>query len=162
VSAAPVTVELRRLTLGDLGDIERVEQRSYATGWSRSMFAGELAKASSYCMGAWDTDTDRLVAYLIVSRYVDAWHIMNLAVDVPYRGRGIARRLLEELFTSTDTEALRGYTLEVRVSNERAIHLYEAAGFTITGVRRGYYTDNREDAYVMWRDPARLAAGAGS
>jgi ribosomal-protein-alanine N-acetyltransferase len=87
---------------------------------------------------------------------------MNLAVDVPYRGRGIARRLLEELFTSTDTEALRGYTLEVRVSNERAIHLYEAAGFTITGVRRGYYTDNREDAYVMWRDPARLAAGAGS
>jgi len=151
VSAAPITIELRKLTLQDLGDIEPVERRSYVTGWSRSMFAGELAKPSSYCIGAWDTETDRLVGYLIVSRYVDAWHIMNLAVDVPYRGRGIARRLLDELFAATESDVMRGYTLEVRVSNERAIHLYKAAGFTVSGVRRGYYTDNREDAYVMWR-----------
>jgi len=48
---------------------------------------------------------------------------------------------------------MRGYTLEVRVSNARAIHLYEAAGFRTTGIRRGYYTDNREDAFVMWKDP---------
>jgi len=142
---------LRKLTLADLGDIEPVERRSYTTGWSRSMFAGELAKPSSYCIGAWDTETKHLVGYLIVSRYVDAWHIMNLAIDVPYRGHGIARRLLDELFADTESDAMRGYTLEVRVSNARAIRLYEAAGFTISGVRRGYYTDNREDAYVMWR-----------
>jgi ribosomal-protein-alanine N-acetyltransferase len=127
------------------------------------MFAGELAKASSFCVGAFDEEErGRLAGYLIVSRYVDAWHIMNLAIDEPYRRRGIARRLLDELFVTTDADPLRGYTLEVRITNERAIRLYEAAGFRITGVRRGYYTDNREDAYVMWKDPLQApAAGHG-
>jgi ribosomal-protein-alanine N-acetyltransferase len=147
-------IEIRRLGLADLGAIEKVERRAYPTPWSRSMFAGELAKPSSFCIGAFDPDRDgRLAGYLIVSRYVDAWHIMNLAVDEPYRGRGIARQLLDELFAATAGDAMRGYTLEVRISNQRAIGLYERAGFRITGVRRGYYTDNREDAYVMWKDP---------
>jgi ribosomal-protein-alanine N-acetyltransferase len=150
-------IELRPLTLGDLGDIERIERRSYPTPWSRSMFAGELAKPSSYCTGAVDGETGKLVGYLIVSRYVDAWHIMNIAVDGPYRGRGIARRLLDDLFAATAGDELRGYTLEVRVSNGPAIRLYEGIGFRTTGVRRGYYTDNREDAYVMWRDPVSPA-----
>ena len=57
---------------------------------------------------------------------------------------------------------MRGYTLEVRVSNRKAIGLYENAGFRITGVRRGYYTDNREDAYVMWKDPIRQTAASGA
>jgi ribosomal-protein-alanine N-acetyltransferase len=146
-------IELRPLTLSELGQIEKIERRSYPTPWSRSMFAGELAKPSSHCVGAFDRDRRSLAAYMIVSRYVDAWHIMNLAVDGPYRGRGLARRLLDHLFAATAGDAMRGYTLEVRVSNARAIHLYEAAGFRTTGVRRGYYTDNREDAFVMWKDP---------
>ena len=79
---------------------------------------------------------------------------MNIAVDERYRRCGIARLLLDELFALTAAEGLRGYTLEVRVSNARAIELYERAGFRTTGLRRGYYTDNREDAYVMWRDPS--------
>jgi ribosomal-protein-alanine N-acetyltransferase len=120
------------------------------------MFAGELSKPSSHCLGAVDTELDRLVGYLIVSRYVDAWHIMNIAVDIPWRARGIARRLLGDLFAATASDSLRGYTLEVRISNDRAIRLYEGLGFRTTGVRRGYYTDNREDAYVMWKDPVEL------
>jgi ribosomal-protein-alanine N-acetyltransferase len=149
-------IELRRLTVAELGAIERIERRSYMTAWSRSMFAGEFAKSSSICLGAFDVDAgDRLAGYLIVSRYVDAWHVMNLAVDEPYRRRGIGRALLCELFARTKDYSLGGYTLEVRVSNRGAIALYEHAGFRVTGVRRGYYTDNREDAYVMWRNPIR-------
>jgi ribosomal-protein-alanine N-acetyltransferase len=150
-----VTIDLRRLTLADLGEIETIERRSYPTPWSRSMFASELAKPSSRCMGAFHVEAERLVGYLIVARYVDAWHIMNLAVDEPYRGRGLARRLLQDLFDATEGDGMRGYTLEVRISNTRAIRLYERMGFTSSGIRRGYYTDNREDAYVMWRSPAR-------
>jgi ribosomal-protein-alanine N-acetyltransferase len=147
-------IELRRLTLADVPDIERIERISYATPWSRPMFAGELSKASSYCVGAFDTDrANRLAGYLIVSRYVDAWHIMNIAVDEPYRCRGIARRLLNDLFAATSGDTMRGYTLEVRVSNAAAIRLYERTGFRSSGVRPAYYTDNREDAYVMWKDP---------
>ena len=63
--------------------------------------------------------------------------------------------LLDRLFEVTASDERRGYTLEVRVSNEGAIKLYEGLGFVSRGVRRGYYTDNREDALIMWRDPAR-------
>ncbi|HSS53216.1 MAG TPA: GNAT family N-acetyltransferase, partial [Gaiellales bacterium] len=89
--------------------------------------------------------------------YVDAWHVMNVAVDAPWRGRGVARQMLERLFELTGEDIDRGYTLEVRVSNDSAIGLYRDLGFVETGVRRGYYTDNREDALIMWRDPEPVA-----
>jgi [ribosomal protein S18]-alanine N-acetyltransferase len=146
-------VELRRLQMRDLNAIERIERASYPTPWSRSMFASELAKPSSICLGAFDVGSDELVAYLVISRYVDAWHVMNVAVAPEHRRRGIATTLLERLFELTAGRGRRGYTLEVRVSNADAIGLYERLGFKPRGVRRGYYTDNREDALIMWKDP---------
>ncbi len=148
-----MTIELRRLTLRDLPAIETIERRSYRTPWSRSMFAGELAKSTSISLGAFDGESDALLGYLVISRYVDAWHVMNVAVDPDFRGRGIAAALLDRLFELTSGEGRRGYTLEVRVSNERAIRLYERMGFNPRGIRRGYYTDDREDALIMWKDP---------
>ena len=151
-----MNVELRKLELRDLNAIERIERESYPTPWSRSMFAGELAKPSSLSLGAFEPDGGPLVGYLVISRYVDAWHVMNVAVTPSHRRRGIARALLERLFEVTSNDERRGYTLEVRVSNEGAIKLYETLGFVSRGVRRGYYTDNREDALIMWRDPVAL------
>ena len=145
-----LAVQIRPLELADLGDIEAIEKRAYRTPWSRSMFASELAKPTSICLGAFESD--RLVGYTINSRYVDAWHVMNVAVDPDYQRRGIATRLLERLFELTGKDDGRGYTLEVRVSNKEAIKLYEKLGFERQGLRRGYYTDNREDALIMWKD----------
>jgi len=145
-----LAVEIRRLSIGDLPEIEEIERRAYRTPWSRSMFASELAKGTSICLGAFEGD--QLVGYIVNSRYVDAWHVMNVAVDPDYQRRGIATRLLERLFELTDEDDGRGYTLEVRVSNREAIRLYEKLGFQRHGIRRGYYTDNREDALIMWRD----------
>ena len=152
-------VELRRLRTSDLDRIEELERESYPTPWSRSMFAGELAKPSSLSLGAFEPETGELLGYLIISRYVDAWHVMNVAVAPDHRRRKIASMLLDQLFELTAGEGRRGYTLEVRVSNDVAIRLYERAGFKPRGIRRGYYTDNREDALIMWRDPepARVA-----
>ena len=144
-------IELRRLDPRDLSAIERIEQRSYPTPWSRSMFAGELAKPSSICLGAFDAED--LAGYLIISRYVDAWHVMNVAVAPEYRRRGVATTMLDRLFELTAADGRRGYTLEVRVSNAGAIRLYEQVGFKARGTRRGYYTDNREDALIMWKEP---------
>ena len=146
-----IGTDIRPLGLTDLNAIDGIEQRAYKTPWSRSMFASELAKSSSVCLGAFDGE--RLIGYVINSRYVDAWHIMNVAVDPDYRRRGIATRLLERVFEATRDDQRRGYTLEVRVSNDRAISLYEKLGFERQGIRRGYYTDNREDALIMWKDP---------
>ena len=154
-------LDVRPLGLRDLGTIETIERRSYPTPWSRSMFASELAKPSSICLGAFDDETGALVGYLIISRYVDAWHVMNVAVTPDLRRRGIASTLLDRMFELTSADGRRGYTLEVRVSNTSAIKLYEQAGFRARGVRRGYYTDNREDALIMWRDPAPEPAATG-
>jgi ribosomal-protein-alanine N-acetyltransferase len=148
-------VNVRPLRPSDLDAVERIERDSYPTPWSRSMFAGELAKPSSVCLGAFQGED--MLGYLIVARYVDAWHVMNVAVDGGFRGRGIARGMLERLFEMTVGDVERGYTLEVRVSNETAIDLYRRLGFVETGLRRGYYTDNREDALIMWRDPGTYA-----
>ena len=155
-----MNLTFRRLSLRDLPAIEEIEQRSYATPWSRSMFAGELSKPSSICLGAFDGESGKLVGYLIISRYVDAWHVMNIAVAPVLRRRGVATAMLERLFDQTAGESRRGYTLEVRVTNDAAIKLYEQMGFKARGIRRGYYTDNREDALIMWRDPVPEAAGA--
>ena len=149
-----MTLEFRRLSLRDLAAVEEIERQSYPTPWSRSMFAGELAKPSSICLGAFEGD-GRLVGYAIVSRYVDAWHVMNIAVAPDDRRRGVARSLLDRLFELTVGDGRRGYTLEVRVSNADAIRLYEGVGFRRRGIRRGYYTDNREDALIMWKDPVQ-------
>jgi [ribosomal protein S18]-alanine N-acetyltransferase len=95
---------------------------------------------------------------VIVSRYVDAWHVMNLVVAESHRRRGVATALLGEVFGRTRDAGRRGFTLEVRASNDAALQLYETMGFRRQGVRRGYYTDNREDAVIMWRD---ASAGDG-
>jgi len=145
-----VAIAVRALRLSDLTEVEAIEQRAYRTPWSRSMFASELAKSTSICLGAFEGE--QLVGYVINSRYVDAWHVMNVAIDPAYQRRGIATTLLERLFELTADDERRGYTLEVRVSNADAIRLYEKLGFERRGTRRGYYTDNREDALIMWRD----------
>ena len=98
------------------------------------------------------------------SRYADAWHLMNIAVDPAARRRGIATALLTELLERAGREGQ--YTLEVRLSNQPAIALYERFGFQSAGLRRGYYHDNKEDALIMWRtvaaDRAELDETAGA
>ena len=85
---APV-MRLRRLELADLDAIQEIEQVSYPTPWSRSMFATELAKPSSLSLGAVD-EAGELIGYLVLSRYVDAWHVMNVAVFPAWRRKGVA------------------------------------------------------------------------
>jgi ribosomal-protein-alanine N-acetyltransferase len=145
-------LDIQPLVLDDVSAIEEIEQTSMPAPWSRMMFVSEIVKPTSVCLGAFVDNA--LVAYVIVSRYVDAWHVMNLVVAPKHRRQGIATRLLVALFEQTADDDRRGFTLEVRVSNDAAIELYESMGFRGQGVRRGYYTDNREDALIMWRNPA--------
>jgi ribosomal-protein-alanine N-acetyltransferase len=152
-----VSVEVRLLEPGDLDAVEEIERASYATPWSRAMFAAELRKPGSLALGAYG-EAGELLGYAIASRYVDAWHVMNVAVAPAHRRRGVATALLERLFALTAADPRHGYTLEVRVSNAAAIRLYERLGFRRRGLRRGYYTDNREDALIMWREAAAADA----
>ena len=150
--------EIAPLQFADLDRVEEIEMECYGLPWSRAMFAGELIKSSSICLGA--LRLERVIGYLIVSLFVDDWHIMNLAVDPAWRRRGVARLLLEDFLARSEGGRERGYTLEVRKSNEAAIRLYEQFGFEPCGIRRGYYLDDHEDALVMWRSNAPGRAGS--
>jgi [ribosomal protein S18]-alanine N-acetyltransferase len=142
------SLEIRRLTYADLPQVIAIERRAFPTPWSLAMFVLELSKPSGICLAA--LERDRICGYLVCSRYDTVWHVMNIAVDVPRRRAGIAMSLLERLFERADRPGAQ-YTLEVRLSNEPAIALYERFGFQSAGLRRGYYHDNKEDALIMWR-----------
>jgi [ribosomal protein S18]-alanine N-acetyltransferase len=141
-------LEIRPLTYADLPQVIAIERRAFPTPWSLAMFVLELSKPSGICLAG--LLEDRIVAYLVCSRYDTVWHLMNIAVDVNLRRQGLATSLLERLFELADRPSEQ-YTLEVRTSNEAAIRLYERFGFRAAGRRRAYYHDNREDALIMWR-----------
>jgi [ribosomal protein S18]-alanine N-acetyltransferase len=133
-----------------------IERRVFPTPWSLAMFVLELSKQTGICLAAMDRGPrgeERMVGYLICSRYDTVWHVMNVAVDLDRQRMGLASRLLAELYARVGDEDAR-FTLEVRRSNSVAIHLYEREGFRAAGIRRRYYQDNGEDALVMWRTPA--------
>ncbi len=139
---------IRRLTYADLPQVIAIERRAFPTPWSLAMFVLELSKSSGTCLAA--LVDDRIVGYVVCSRYADVWHVMNVAVDPDHRRRGVALALLEQLLTDVGEDA--SLTLEVRPTNHSAIRLYERLGFKAAGVRRRYYQDNGEDALVMWRN----------
>ncbi len=153
VAPEPPAVEIRRLSYQDLPQVTAIERRVFPTPWSLAMFVLELSKPSGICLAA--VAEERLVGYLICSRYDTVWHVMNVAVDSEHQRKGLASALLAELYRLVDDSNAR-FTLEVRPSNHVAIHLYEREGFRAAGMRRRYYQDNGEDALVMWRTPATL------
>jgi ribosomal-protein-alanine N-acetyltransferase len=154
----PPTLRIRPLTYPDLPQVIAIERRVFPTPWSLAMFVLELSKQSGICLAATATPADgqeRLVGYLICSRYDTVWHVMNVAVDLDYQRLGLASAMLAQLYERV-ADADARFTLEVRRSNAVAIHLYEREGFRAAGMRRRYYQDNGEDALVMWRTPATL------
>ena len=150
-------LQIRRLAYADLPQVIAIERRAFPTPWSLAMFVLELSKPSGICLAA--VRDERIVGYLVCSRYDTVWHVMNVAVDERLRRGGIATALLNRLFERADRAGAQ-YTLEVRLSNEPAVALYARFGFHSAGLRRGYYHDNREDALIMWRTVAPERAEA--
>ena len=144
-------LHIRRLTYADLPQVLAIERRAFPTPWSLAMFVLELSKPSGICLAA--LRGDQLVGYLVCSRYDTVWHLMNVAVEPVLRRQGLASALLNHLFETADRDGEQ-YTLEVRPSNHEAIAMYERFGFHSSGLRRGYYHDNKEDALIMWRTVA--------
>jgi ribosomal-protein-alanine N-acetyltransferase len=156
MTTEPATT-IRSLRYSDLPQVIAIERRAFPTPWSLAMFVLELSKPSGICLAV--TESDRIAGYLVCSRYDQAWHLMNIAVDPGARRRGLGTALLAAMIERAGEDA--AYTLEVRTSNTGAIALYERFGFRAAGTRRRYYTDTGEDAMIMWRaDETHSGAGA--
>lgn len=138
---------VRPLVYSDLPRVLGIERRAFPTPWSLAMFVLELSKPSGICLAA--IQAPALVGYLVCARYDEIYHLMNIAVDPDRHHQGIGRTLLDAMLDRGGQDA--NYTLEVRVSNAPAIALYESYDFRSVGTRRHYYSDNGEDALIMWR-----------
>jgi ribosomal-protein-alanine N-acetyltransferase len=141
--------------MSDLDTILEIEQSSFVNPWTREMYLAELEnRGVSYCYVV-RNPAHVLVGFCSFWRVLDELHINNLAVAPPYRGGGAGTALLHEILREGARMGARRATLEVRQSNEAARRLYERLGFSVAGVRRGYYTKPVEDALVLWKE--RLA-----
>lgn len=141
---------IRSMQFTDLESVAALEARTFTLPWSLAIFHGQLARESSICLVC--EDGSGVLGYLIADMFVDVWHLMNLCVAEEVRREHVASRLLEAYFAITERKGHRGHTLEVRVTNGPGIELYRSFGFVSTGVRPCYYSDDREDAVIMWKD----------
>ncbi len=141
--------KIREMRHGDVSQVVAIESASSATPWTRAMFTSEIGRPQSLDLVI--VRSDEVLGYCMTSRQADVWHILNICIREDGRGRGLGGRLLDELFVRADRRPHGGYTLEVRVSNSVAIRLYRQKGFVDYGIRPGYYSNNHEDALVMWR-----------
>jgi ribosomal-protein-alanine N-acetyltransferase len=136
----------------EIDAILAIEEASFTNPWTRDMYLAELAnRGVSYFFVAKD-GSGRVVGFCSFWRVLDELHINNLAVAPAFRRNGIATALLIRVLEEGTKLGAHRATLEVRRSNEAARLLYERFGFTVAGVRRGYYTNPVEDALVLWRD----------
>ena len=142
---------VRRAGADDIPAMLRIEQRSNPVPWSRQLFAKELERREGATIVA--TDGDEVLGFLACAGQGDSWHILNVTVDPDHRRRGLGGMLVDGIISLLDGRPYDRYTLEVRVSNDAAIRLYRDRGFVDSGVRPRYYSDNREDALIMWREP---------
>ena len=92
---------------------------------------------------------DPPVGFLLAWSVADEMQLLELATATSFRRRGVARALLQALLREARAQKKRLLLLEVRASNLPAISLYQSEGFIETGVRKGYYSDNGEDALEM-------------
>lgn len=119
--------------------------------WPAAAFNRELASTHNHYVGARTADT--LVGYAGIAKLGRKppfeYEVHTIGVDPAYQGRGIGRRLLEELLKFADGGVVY---LEVRTDNEPAIALYRSVGFEQIGVRKRYYRVSGADAYTMRRE----------
>ena len=139
---------IRRMRLKDLDEVAALEEVTFARPWSRESFRQELTRnvAARYLVAEED---GRVIGYAGAWIILDESHITNIAVAENTRGRGIGRKMTEELLQLLSNLGASYATLEVRVSNQRAQNLYKSLGFISVGKRKRYYEDNNEDAYLM-------------
>jgi ribosomal-protein-alanine N-acetyltransferase len=146
-----VSPEFRSMRPEDIPAVCEIEQESFTTPWTAGAFRNELTN-------------NHFAHYVImeiggeIAGYAGMWlileeaHITNIAVRSRFRGKKLGERLVRELMRTAAFLGAARMTLEVRASNYVAQRLYEKMGFRSVGVRRGYYTDNNEDAIIMWVD----------
>ena len=140
---------IRRLRAEDLEQAAELERKYFSVPWSLESLRQSLEKSYYFFLAA--EEDGRLAGYAGLLKVADEGDITNIVVDEAYRGRGIGAELTGKLLEEGRKLGIHAFTLEVRVSNERAIHMYEKLGFVSEGIRKKFYEKPTEDALIMWK-----------
>lgn len=142
-------IEIRELQDADIEILAQMEAEAFSMPWTAQDFRGLLER--SYCfylVALADGEIAGCCGYTDLCGEAD---IDNVVVGSRYRNQGVAQAMLEELIVRGEARGVEAFTLEVRVSNAAAIHIYQKYGFRSEGIRPGFYEKPREDAMIMWR-----------
>ncbi len=152
VALFPIRIE--DMTIDDIDPVQEVERACFPVPWPANAFRHELTqnRNAHYIVAR---EGDRVVGYAGLWLSLDEAHITTFAVLPAYRRRKIGERMLVALFDRAERLGGEWLTLEVRASNLPAQRLYEKYGFRAAGIRRRYYSDNDEDAIIMWTERLR-------
>ncbi|MBI0581092.1 ribosomal protein S18-alanine N-acetyltransferase [Neobacillus cucumis] len=133
----------------DIDQILEVEHASFTTPWSREAFYNELNN-NKFAVYIVLEEEDKIIGYCGAWIVIDEAHITNIAILPGYRGKKLGEALLQKMMSVAREMGAKSMTLEVRVTNQIAQSLYRKFGFQNGGIRKNYYSDNQEDALVMW------------
>ena len=144
-------IEVISMRRRHLPSVLRIEGKVYPRPWSAGLFLSELAQRGSraYLVARHQA---KVVGYAGVMILGDEGHITNIAVDPAFHRHRIGMRLLLDLVEAALKRDVRSMTLEVRRANAGAQAMYRKFGFQTVGVRKGYYVETGEDAYIMWAE----------
>ncbi len=149
-AVSETVIDFRPMIASDVERVMEIERASFPYPWSQAFFYQELkVSCASAVLALAGEQAIGYVIYWLVSGEVD---IHNLAVHPGYRRRGVARALLHWVIGDAKERGAGRITLEVRKSNTGAQDLYRSLGFAEQGVRKGYYSDDGEDALAMALD----------
>ena len=145
-----MTLYIRQMTPEDLDEVMEIEQYSFPTPWSRTVYEHDLKRnPKSRFFVARSEDDDELLGYIGNWVIEDECHVGTIASKREFRGKGIAEALLIHTARTSLVEGVTYIILEVRENNFAAINLYKKLGFQQVGLRRGYYRDTGEDALLL-------------
>jgi len=147
VSKALMDILIRDLKPEDVSAVLTIEKASFTTPWSEILFMNEIFKPRSLPKAA--LIGEKIVGYICANYLLDEAHILNVTVNPDFRQQGIASQLVDYMVDLLNKEGCRTIFLEVRISNEAALRMYEKAGFRIISARKAYYTLPTEDAVIM-------------
>lgn len=139
--------EIDTISPQDLDEIVAIENVSFPSPWPKRIFEREIGALNSYKRVI--RFSGSVVAYIVTWTIYDEVHILNIAVHPDFRKIGLGEMLLRDCLDFSCDRGLKLAVLEVRTSNNSAIKLYEKIGFKTLRVRKKYYSDTGEDAFVM-------------
>lgn len=138
----------------DLEEVLAIERASFPTPWTRGMFLEDAARGDM-CIFMVARLENKIIGYGGLWLVLNEAHLGNLAVHPRFRHQGIGKEILKKLIEIACSKKAALMTLEVRETNEIARALYEKMGFKLVAIRKGYYQDTKEDAFIFLKEGLR-------